>query len=61
MDEVAAVEDLKVANQGISNKTKIWISSKIILVVTEDSLEARGAKEFKASKGIKVILYVIIV
>ena len=61
MDKVAIVEDLKVANQGINNKTRIWIINKIILVVLEDNLEARGAREFEASKGSKVILYVIIV
>ena len=44
------VEDLEVANQGISNKSKIWIINKIILVVVEDSLEAKGARDVKASK-----------
>ena len=53
MDEVAAVEDLEVANQGISNKTKIWIIYRIILVVAEDSLEAGGAREVEASKATK--------
>ena len=44
MDKVTAVEDLKVANERINNKTRIWTISKIILVVAKDSLEAGGSQ-----------------
>ena len=43
------------------NKIRIQIISKITLVMVEDNLEAGGAREVKASKGSKVMLYVIIV
>ena len=60
-DKVETVVDMEVANQDISKKIRIEIISKIILVTTKDSSEAGGAREVKASKGSKVILYVIIV
>ena len=49
------------ADQGIRNKIRIQIVSKIILVVEEDSLQAGGVREVEAFKGSKVMLYVIIV
>ena len=61
MDEVAAVVDREVADQEISNKARVQIISKVIMVVAEDSLEAGGVREVVASKGSKVISYVIIV
>ena len=61
MDEVAAVVDMEVADQEISNKARVQIISKVIMVVAEDSLEAGGVREVVASKGSKVISYVIIV
>ena len=61
MDKVAAVVDMEVADQEISNKAKVQIISKVIMVVAEDSLEAGGVREVVASKGSKVISYVIIV
>ena len=47
--------DLEVADQGIINKTRMQIISKIILVTTEDNLEVGGAKEVKASQDSKVM------
>ena len=61
MDKVAAVVDMEVADQEISNKARVQIISKVIMVVAEDSLEAGGVREVVASKGSKVISYVIIV
>ena len=61
MDEVAAVVDMEVANQEISNKARVQIISKVVMVVAEESLEAGGVREVVASKGSKVISYVIIV
>ena len=61
MDKVAAVVDMEVANQETSNKARVQIISKVIMVVAEDSLEAGGVREVVASKGSKVISYVIIV
>ena len=61
MDEVATVVAMEVADQGISNKIRIQMINKIILVVEEDSSEAGGVREVEASKGSKVMLYVIIV
>ena len=53
--------DMEVADQEISNKARVQIISKVIMVVAEDSLEAGGVREVVASKGSKVISYVIIV
>ena len=61
MDEVTAVVDMEVADQETSNKARVQIISKVIMVVAEDSLEAGGVREVVASKGSKVISYVIIV
>ena len=61
MGKVAAVVDMEVANEETSNKARVQIISKVIMVVVEDSLEAGGVREVVASKGSKVILYVIIV
>ena len=61
MDEVVAVVAMEVADQEISNKIRILIINKIILVVEEDSSEAGGVREVEAFKGSKVMLYVIIV
>ena len=58
---VVDVVDLEVADQEINNKTRIRIINKIILEATKDNSEDGGAREVKASKGSKVILYVIIV
>ena len=52
---------MEVADQEISNKARVEIISKVIMVVAEDSLEAGGVREVVASKGSKVISYVIIV
>ena len=61
MDKVAAVVDMEVVDQETSNKARVQIISKVIMVVAEDSLEAGGVREVMASKGSKVISYVIIV
>ena len=53
--------DMEVADQETSNKARVQIISKVIMVVAEDSLEAEGVREVMASKGNKVISYVIIV
>ena len=61
MDEVAAMVDMEVVDQETSNKARVQIISKVIMVVAEDNLEAGGVREVVASKGSKVISYVIIV
>ena len=61
MDKVATVVDLEVDNHKMKSKIRIQIIRKIILVTVKESLEIGGAREVKASKGSKVILYVIIV
>ena len=57
MDKVAAMVDMEVANQEISNKTRMLIISKMILLVAKDNLEAERAKEVKASKDSKVVCH----
>ena len=62
MDKVAAMVDMEVANQEISKKARVYIINKVIMVAAaKDSLEAGGVREVVASKGSKVISYVIIV
>ena len=56
-----AVVDMEVANQETSNKVRVQIISKVSMVVAEENLEAEGVKEVVASKGSKVMSYVIIV